>query len=129
MNDAQRRRPRPIRSWAEHLELRDKLRTLAARVLAADAKAAAAAEARGWSATGAICAAIRDPSLTTCSEVAEAGQLFRELRDLQACLIWSHNLDGNMVVMEATMILDAANAAHHQRRVDSLLSQEEVAVP
>lgn len=115
-------RPRRfIRSWAGHLDLRDRLRALAERVLVADAAAARAAEARGWSATGAICAAIRDPSMVTCPEVAEAARLFAELRNLQSELIWSHNLDGNLVVNEATLVLDPANAERHQQRTSQLL--------
>lgn len=120
-------RRRFIRSWAGRLELRDRLRALASRVLEADAAAAFSAKAHGWSSTGAICAAIRDPALVPSPEVAEAAHLFRELRDLQSELFWTHNLDGNLVVTEATMVLDSANASRHQKRVSDLLRQPDPA--
>lgn len=104
-------RRRFIRSWTGHLELRDRLRALASRVLEADAAAASSAKAHGWSVTGAICASIRDPALATTPEIAEAARLFRELRDLQSELIWTHHLDGDMVVNEATLVLEGANAS------------------
>lgn len=106
-------------SWEGKEDLEKKLKELARKVVIADAKAEKATKSLGWSTVGAICQSIRDPSISTIPEVAEAASLFRQLRDLQHQLIWDYNFDGNFVVKEVTIILDSQNQQRHETLFES----------
>jgi len=90
-------------SWDGLDEERDQLRALAHEINASDAEARAAMSS--VSATGSICAAIRDPSTATCPLIARAAKAQRDLYELNRRLVWDYHLEFDFVRVEYATIL------------------------